>query len=189
MNKSNKLNEIRFHGRGGQGAVTAAELVAMAAYYDGHYAQSFPNFGVERRGAPIQAYSRISSEPIRLREQIYEPDYLIIQDASLIESDATVLAGLKHCKAVIIDSENLDWPMFKKIKVLSIPATKISLEIIGKPFINTSLVGAFAAVSGLISIESLKKAIENKFIIKGEEVMQKNLAVMERSFNLAKSKK
>ncbi|MBT7500566.1 pyruvate ferredoxin oxidoreductase, partial [Candidatus Falkowbacteria bacterium] len=83
--------EIRLHGRGGQGSVTAAELIAVAAFYDGKYAQAFPNFGVERRGAPVMAFARIATDPIRLREQIYQPDYIIIQDATLVTPDSSVL--------------------------------------------------------------------------------------------------
>ena len=93
--------EIRLHGRGGQGAVTAAELIAVAAFYDGKYSQAFPNFGVERRGAPVMAYCRISETPIRLREQIYSPEYVIIQDSSLIAQDHQINVGIEKCLGIL----------------------------------------------------------------------------------------
>jgi pyruvate ferredoxin oxidoreductase gamma subunit len=162
QNKS-KITEIRLHGRGGQGAVTAAELIAVAAFYDGKFSQAFPNFGVERRGAPVMAYVRISDEPIRLREQIYSPDYVIIQDSTLVNTDPSILQGIENSEGVLINSEHADWPAIKNKNVYAVHATKIALEKIGKPFINTPLVGAFAAMSALVSLESLKKAVEERF--------------------------
>jgi len=98
------LKEIRIHGRGGQGSVTAAELLAVAAFEDGKYSQAFPAFGVERRGAPIMAFTRISEHPIRLRSQIYEPDYVIVQDATLIET-VDVASGAKPKGKILINTE------------------------------------------------------------------------------------
>jgi len=168
-------SEIRLHGRGGQGAVTAAELIAVAAFFDNKYSQAFPNFGVERRGAPVMAYVRISEDPIRLREQVYTPDYLIIQDPTLISTTPEILSGLDNCSGILINSEKTDWPEFKGKKVLVVPATKIALEKIGKPFFNTALVGAFAVMSGLVSLESLKKAVRERF---PAEVAEKNIEAM-----------
>ena len=168
-------NEIRIHGRGGQGAVTAAELIAVAAFYDGKFSQAFPNFGVERRGAPVMAYVRISEEPIRLREQVYTPDYLIIQDPTLITTTPEILSGLDNCSGILINSEKTEWPEFKGKKVLIVPATKIALDKIGKPFFNTALVGAFAAMSGIVTMESLKKAVKERFT---SDVADKNIEAM-----------
>lgn len=171
--------EIRLHGRGGQGAVTAAELIAVAAFYDGKFSQAFPNFGVERRGAPVMAYCRISDQPIRLREQIYSPEYVIIQDSGLISMDHQINIGIEKCLGILINSEQEIWPLIKNKNVLAVPATKIALEKIGKPFINTALVGAFSAMTDLISLNSLERAIREKFEDKLAEV---NVAAMKAAF-------
>jgi len=173
--------EIRLHGRGGQGAVTAAEILALAAFHDGKYAQAFPSFGVERRGAPIMAFCRIGIEPIRLREQIYQPDYIIIQDASLIGTDPQVMVGAEKCHGILINSEKADWPTLKNKNIVCVPATKIALEKIGKPFINTPLVGAFAAMSDAVTLESLRLALAEQFGHK-PEVVNANTDAMEVAY-------
>jgi pyruvate ferredoxin oxidoreductase gamma subunit len=158
------LKEIRIHGRGGQGSVTAAELLAVAAFEDGKYSQAFPAFGVERRGAPVTAFTRISDQPIRLRSQIYEPDYIIVQDPTLIEV-VDVAAGAKPDGTILINTEfsaesfNLNAPA----KVITIDATRIALDIIGRPIVNTTLLGAFAGATGEIRITSIQKAISERF--------------------------
>ena len=177
--------EIRIHGRGGQGAVTAAELIAVAAFYDGKCPQAFPNFGVERRGAPIMAYCRIADAPIRLREQIYNPDFVIIQDATLIGSVAELLVGIEDSKGVLINTEKQDWPEIKNKNIVIVPATKIALEKIGKPFINTALIGAFAAMSKLITLESLKKAVSERF---PEKLAKVNIEAMEAAYEFVNQK-
>lgn len=160
--------EIRIHGRGGQGVVTAAEIIATAAFYDSKFAQAFPFFGMERRGAPIEAYARIDDKEIRIRQHVYEPDYIIVQDATLIGS-VDVLAGAKKDAKIIVNTEkNLAGilPKVKKNQLYSVPATQIALKTIGKPIINTALLGAFAAVSGLIKLSSIEKAIRERFSTK-----------------------
>lgn len=172
--------EIRLHGRGGQGAVTAAEFIATAAFYDGKYSQAFPNFGVERRGAPVEALARIDDCFIRLREQVYHPDYIIVQDASLIES-TNVFYGAKKTTQIIINTEKdirqLKIP--KGLKAFAVPATHIALETLGRPIVNTAILGAFAGFSGLIKPESVKKAILERF---SSEIGKKNVKAMELSF-------
>lgn len=183
--------EIRLHGRGGQGAVTAAELIAVAAFYDGKYSQAFPNFGVERRGAPVMAYCRISETPIRLREQIYSPEYVIIQDSSLIAQDHQINVGIEKCLGILINSENPSAlrrgsglrVTLKNENVLAVPATKIALEKIGKPFINTALVGAFSAMTDLISLASLERAIKERFEGK---IGEANVAAMRAAYEYAR---
>lgn len=177
--------EIRLHGRGGQGAVTAAELIAVAAFYDGKFSQAFPNFGVERRGAPVMAYCRIAETPIRLREQIYSPEYVIIQDSSLISVDHQINVGIEKCLGILINSEKAEWPAIKNKNVLAVPATKIALEKINKPFINTALVGAFSAMTDLISLKSLERAIREKFEGKLAEV---NILAMKAAFMVVKKR-
>ncbi len=179
----NNLEQIRIHGRGGQGVVTAAELIAIAAFYDGLEAQAFPNFGVERTGAPIQAYARISRKKITTREQIYEPSVLIIQDSSLLDSN-NILTGINDETKIIINAKKNRWEELKNKKNLYFsPATEIALEIIGKNIVNTVILGAFAKFTKLVSLESLKKAIEIKFKDKGKEIVEKNIKAIEKAFS------
>jgi len=178
--------EIRIHGRGGQGSVTAAELIATAAFYDGKYSQGFPNFGVERRGAPVTAFARIDNKFIRLRSQIYDPKYIIIQDATLIDG-VDVFDGAKSGTVVLINSEKpaTEFKAPKGVEIKTIAATKIAMEIIGKPIINTILLGAFAALSGEIKLKSVEQAITEKFTDK--EIVQKNILAAREGFELIKN--
>ena len=184
MNKS-KIVQIRLHGRGGQGTVTAAELLAVAAFYQGKEVQAFPNFGVERRGAPVEAYARLSDQPIRIREQGYEPDFVIIQDPSLISPGSKVLQGINKDVVVIINSDEKVYPEIKTEKVFYIPATQIALDIIGKPFINTALIGAFGAISGLINEKALEQAIREKFVSK-PDLIEVNVKAMKEAYSQLK---
>lgn len=187
--------EIRIHGRGGQGSVTAAELIAAAVFYDGQFSQAFPNFGVERRGAPVTAYVRIDKKFIRLRSQIYEPDYIIVQDASLIgasarrslgEGGVDVFAGAKKGTVVIINTEKSadEFEAPSGVIIKTIKAEAMAREIIGKPIINTVLLGVFAAVSRLIKLESVEKAISEHF---SGEIAEKNVAAARRGFETVHS--
>jgi len=170
------MQEIRIHGRGGQGIVTAAELLAMAIFSDGKFSQAFPVFGVERRGAPVESYVRLDSKPIRLRSQVYEPDFLIIMDLSLLDLPQ-VLAGVKKNTVVLINSEKKT--KLKNLKVYHIPATSIALETIGVPtLINTSLMSAFVTITNLVKFDSLIKAAHERFDYKGEKVVKKNVLAM-----------
>ncbi len=173
------MKQIRIHGRGGQGAVTAAELLAQAAFSEGKFVQAFPNFGVERRGAPVKAFVRISGKEILARDQVYFPDYLIIQDETLLLNDSEVLQGTEKTEMIIINCETSDLP-----KAVCVPATKIALEEIGKPFINTPMLGAFASATGLIKSKSLEKVFASRF--KGE-ILQKNIKAMNRAYDYVKS--
>ena len=158
--------EVRVHGRGGQGAVTTAQLLAIAAFHDGKYAQAFPYFGVERRGAPSTSFIRISGKPISERSQIYEPDYVMLLDASLMQS-VDVKAGLKKkaiCNSVVC------LPGFE-----CVDATKIAMKIFGKPLVNTVILGSFAKITGVVSLNGLLKAMDQRF--KGEVCEQNKKAV------------
>lgn len=160
------MKEIRIHGRGGQGSVVTAELFAIAAFEDGKYSQAFPYLGGggERRGAPVQAFARISDKPIRLRSKIHYPDYIIVQDLTLLEN-VNVFEGIKPGGLVLINTEKkvdgYDFP--EDITIKTIPATKIALEVLGLPIMNTAIMGAFAAASGEIRIDSIIRAIKNRF--------------------------
>lgn len=177
------LEEIRVHGRGGQGVVTAAELIAIAAFYQQEYSQAFPNFGVERSGAPIQSYARISDEEIITHEQIYKPSVLIIADATLI-GPVDVFSGIDKNTIIIINGAEDKYAnlKLKTKKIYFTPATEIALEIFGKNIVNTIILGAFAKYTGLISLESLAKAIKEKFKDKGEEIIKKNIQAIERIY-------
>jgi pyruvate ferredoxin oxidoreductase gamma subunit len=158
------LKEIRIHGRGGQGAVLAAELLAVAALEDGKFGQAFPAFGGERRGAPVQAFVRLSNTAIRLRHRVNQPDYVLILDSSLLET-VDVLRGFKPGGLVLINSEkapsSLAWTA--DAQVCAVPATRIALEVFGQPFINPAMLGAFAAVTNEISLAAIQQAFRHRF--------------------------
>jgi pyruvate ferredoxin oxidoreductase gamma subunit len=177
------MKELRIHGRGGQGSVTAAELIATAAFEGGVFAQAFPMFGVERRGAPVQAYVRFSDKKVRLRSQIYEPDYIIVQDSTLIR-DVNVFAGMKKGGIAIVNTNAPGgWTPPEGVKVITVDATGIALEVLGVPITNTSLMGAFAAASGEISMEAMENAIRQRF---KEEIAKKNIEAARRAYSLVK---
>ncbi len=177
------MQQIRIHGRGGQGVVTAAELIAIAAFHSGKYAQAFPHFGVERSGAPIKSYARISDEPILTREQISFPDILIVQDSTLLD-EPEVVAGLgKETMMVINAPQGFQLPRRLPTKnIFFSPATEIALEIFGKNIVNTVILGAFARHSGLISLEALTQAIKEKFQSKGNKIIAKNIEAVTRAY-------
>jgi pyruvate ferredoxin oxidoreductase gamma subunit len=178
------LKEIRIHGRGGQGVVTAAELLAVAAFEDGKYAQAFPSFGSERMGAPVQSFVRIADHKVRARNQILYPDYLIIQDSTLIGS-IDVTKGLKPDGLVIVDTDKKpeQLKLNTKAKVVTLPASRIALEVIGRPIQNTTLIGAFAGATGLISVEAIKDSVKKRF---PGEVGEKNALAIQTAYDMMK---
>ena len=158
--------EIRIHGRGGQGAVIASKVLAAAVFQEGKYVQSFPAFGVERRGAPVMAFTRIDAQPIRIRCQIYEPDHIIVLDPTLLEA-VDVTAGLKDGGWILINSE-LDPSAFQlpdKYQVVTVDASSIAIKYrLGPstaPIVNTAILGAFARVTGLVSLAALSEAVRS----------------------------
>jgi len=162
--------EIRIHGRGGQGVVTAAELLAFAAFRDGKVAQAFPSFGSERTGAPVTAFCRIDTNPIRSREPVSHPDVLLIQDSTLLHQ-ADVFGGLSDRGIVLMNStrkiEELglkDW-MFQHpgVTIYSFPASDLAERHGGRPMANVGMVAGFAAVTGAITKASVEQAIKDKF--------------------------
>lgn len=179
------MKEIRIHGRGGQGSVTAAELLSISVFTDGKFSQAFPAFGVERRGAPVQAFMRISDNPIRVRSQIYEPDVVIVQDPTLLQT-VDVISGLKDDGILLINTAEKpsDFSNMKtKAKIVTIDATKIAMEVIGKPIVNTVLLGAFAAATGDVNVDSIKKAVMERF---NGIVGEKNALAIQKAFDLMK---
>jgi pyruvate ferredoxin oxidoreductase gamma subunit len=173
------LRELRIHGRGGQGSVTAAELIAVAAFEGGVFAQAFPAFGVERRGAPVQAFVRFDNKKIRLRSQVYEPDYIIVQDSTLIK-DVNVFQGVKEGGVVIVNTEKSpDYMVPRGVKLITIDATSIALKALGIPITNTSLIGAFAAATGEIKFSALENALRHRF---PEDLAIKNIEAARIAF-------
>ena len=180
------LKEIRVHGRGGQGAVTSSQILAIAAFFDGKYCQAFPSFGVERRGAPVEAFARISDKPINVRQHVYEPDYIIVLDPTLSEA-VKLESGLKDSGIMIINSDKKasDFSFDTKAKVKTIDVTKVALEVIGKPFVNIAVLGAFAAITGEISLDSINKAIDQEFS-KKPKIGELNKQAAKKLFEIAK---
>ena len=180
------LIEIRWHGRGGQGAKTASLLLADAAFNTGKYIQGFPEYGPERMGAPITAYNRISNNPIRIHSNIYEPDYVVVVDDSLLEA-VDVTAGLKPDGAIVINTTKSG----KELKTLlngysgdvyTIDARKISLETLGKYFPNTPMLAAIVKVSGVIDEKDFLADMEGSFkhkFAKKPEVIDGNMKALE----------
>ncbi len=169
-----KLTEVRFHGRGGQGTVVASEALAIAVAKEGKWVQTFPEYGVERRGAPVTAFTRISRERIYLRCKIYEPDHVMILDPTLIEA-VDVTAGLKNGGFIIINSKKSpkDFGFSKDYRVRAIDATGIAIKYgLGSeaaPIVNTAILGAFSKITGLVGIDSTLEAIREKVPIKKDE--------------------
>jgi pyruvate ferredoxin oxidoreductase gamma subunit len=162
--------QVRIHGRGGQGVVTAAEMLSIAAFIEGRHAQAFPSFGSERTGAPVVAFCRIDDREIRVREPIAEPDALIVQDPTLLHQ-VDVFGGLGLDGYILINSARSFDELglgdfverFRRERLLTVPATDLAREHLGRPIPNAVLVGGFAALSGLISFESVAAAIREKF--------------------------
>lgn len=180
--------QVRIHGRGGQGVVTAAEMLSIAAFEEGRHAQAFPSFGSERTGAPVVAFCRIADREIRLREPIMEPDALIIQDPTLLHQ-VDVFAGLKRDGYVLINTnktfEELGLGDFLKDwhaeRLCTVSATEISLRCVGRPVPNVPLLGGFAAVSQLLKLESVVKAINDKF---SGKVAEGNIAAATEAYGV-----
>jgi len=183
--------EIRVHGRGGQGVVTAAEMLSVAAFEEGRHAQAFPSFGSERTGAPVVAFCRISDKEIRLREPVMEPDAIIVQDPTLLHQ-IDVFAGLKQDGYVLLNShhslETLGLGDLVKQRrserFCTLPATELGLKHVGRPIPNVPLLAGFAALSGTIKLESVIKAINEKF---SGKVALGNIAAAEEAYLLVQA--
>lgn len=184
----NNVVEIRWHGRGGQGAKTASLLLAEAAFDTGKYIQGFPEYGPERMGAPITAYNRISDERVTVHSNIYEPDYVIVVDETLIDV-VEVTAGLKKEGAILINTEKSPEEIAPKLKgyegrICTIDARKISMETLGRYFPNTPMLGAIVRVARLMDegsfIESMETSFKHKFATK-PQVIQPNMDAVKRA--------
>jgi pyruvate ferredoxin oxidoreductase gamma subunit len=182
LTDKNQLIEIRWHGRGGQGAVTSAELVAQAAISEGKYAQAFPSFGPERRGAPVLAFVRINrQEPIRIRAEIAQPDIVVVLDAGLL-GIVNVAAGLKENGTIVINTkksfQDIGAEFKVKGKLAKVDATRIARETLGVPITNTTMVGALVKASGVVELESLVEPLNRRF----GRLAERNINAMRRAY-------
>ncbi|MBI2328459.1 MAG: 2-oxoacid:acceptor oxidoreductase family protein [Chloroflexi bacterium] len=176
------LVEIRWHGRGGQGAVTSAELLAKAVIDEGKYAQAFPAFGAERRGAPVLAFNRINSrEPIRIRAEVTEPDVVVVLDPGLL-GVMDVTSGLKEKGVLIINTKrprpDIATRFGDKWQLAVIDATRIARELLGVPIVNTTMLGALAKVTGVVRLESLSGPLRERF----GRLAERNITAMKKAF-------
>lgn len=185
---SGSLFQVRIHGRGGQGVVTAAELLSVAAFAEGRHAQAFPSFGSERTGAPVVAFCRIADVAIRLREPVMDPDAIIVQDTTLLDG-VDVFAGLKGDGFALLNAstgpaelgigERLRW--YPPGHVVTIPASALAERHLGRPVPNAALLGAFAALTGVVSLDSVLAAIRGRF---GDGLVEGNLAAANAAYDL-----
>ena len=182
MIDTNQLIEIRWHGRGGQGAVTSAELLARAAIDEGHYAQAFPSFGPERRGAPVLAFVRISSDkPILIRAEITEPDVVVVLDPGLLPI-VNVTSGLKASGIVVVNTKKQAEQIRQEFGInwslATVDATKIAKELLGVPITNTTMVGALLKAAGVVRLESLFEPLQHRF----GRLAERNINAMKRAY-------
>lgn len=183
---SDTVLQIRIHGRGGQGVVTAAEMLSIAAFEQGRHAQAFPSFGSERTGAPVVAFCRIDDQEIRLREPIQSPDVLIVQDPTLLHQ-VDVFQGLQPDGFVLINSRrsfdelglSAITARFRRERLTTVPATEIALKHLQRPLPNAVLLGGFAALAGLVSLDAVAHAIRAKF---SGKVAEANVAAATEAF-------
>ena len=174
--------EMRFHGRGGQGAVTSAELVAQAAINSGKYATAFPSFGPERRGAPVVAFARMDDKPVRLRSKIYNPDVVIVLDPSLLDI-ANPVEGLRKDGILIINSSQDAETLRKRLsysgRIAVVDASHIAKEVIGLPITNTTMVGALVKGTNMLPVEALQEPFQKRF----GKLGARNLEAMRRAYS------
>lgn len=177
------MKEVRFHGRGGQGAVVATQILATALVGEGKHAACFPSFGFERRGAPVAAFCRLDDKPIRRRTQIYHPDCLVVIDPLLIKSPQ-VFNGVREGLILVVNaSEPMKAKCHEHLSVIgAVDATEIGLQEIGAPITNTCMLGAFACTTGWVRLDSLLSSLEEFF---GGSMLEKNVRCVERGFKEA----
>jgi pyruvate ferredoxin oxidoreductase gamma subunit len=176
------MKEIRIHGRGGQGSLVLAQFMAIAALEDGKYGQAFPFLGGggERRGKPIMAFCRLSDQPIRLRSRVNEPDYVIVQDPTIL-NELDVAEGLKNGGMILVNTEKDAAKLGLKgsFRIFSFSADDLARKILGRPIMNTALLGAFAALTRELSLDAALSAVRNKF---SGELGEKNAQVVQESY-------
>jgi len=179
------MKEIRIHARAGQGAITTAALIGFSYFKEGKYPYAFPHFGAARMGAPMNAFLRVDSKPVRLRSQVYEPNFVIVVDPTLMRG-YNCFSGLKDDGiAVVNGKDDLEMPKLKAgQKVLVVPANEIALKTIGKPLANTTLIGAFAAASGELKLDTILEVVKLRF---SGKVQEGNIEAVKQGFEFIRS--
>jgi len=182
------LREVRWHGRGGQGAWTASELLARAAIHEGKYIQSFPEFGPERMGAPVKAYTRISDKPINLHCAVYNPSLAVVIDPTLVTTVA-VTDGLNEKGILVVNTSKEPNQMKEELKMMkgtvwTVPATDIAMRILGRFITNTAMLGAVVRATEIVKMESIEKAVKERF---PGPLAEKNIGVIKEAYTEAKS--
>uniref|UniRef100_A0A7C4FE15 pyruvate synthase n=1 Tax=Thermofilum pendens TaxID=2269 RepID=A0A7C4FE15_THEPE len=180
------MYEVRWHGRGGQGVVTSSELLALAAIKEGKYVYHAPEFGPERRGAPVRAYTRISDEPIELHSGIYNPDAVVVIDPTLQNEVAAITAGLKEGGLIVVNARSPAADLVDQAKKLNarlwlVDAYSIAMEIFGRPLYNTPMLGALTRASGLVRIDSVLEAVRERFG-RDPKVAELNVTAVKRAY-------
>ena len=175
------MREVKIFARAGQGAITTATILGESLFYEGKYAYAFPYFGAARMGAPMNAFVRFDDKPVRLRSQIYKPDYILVVDPTLIENQKCFDNLKDGAKAIVAVRKKTVIPEVAGVEIKALPAEEIAMEIIGKPFANTVLVGAFAKTTGQIKLESVLKAVEGRFKSK-PKLLEKNLEAVKKGY-------
>jgi pyruvate ferredoxin oxidoreductase gamma subunit len=180
------MKERRWHGRGGQGSFTVARLLGKAAaLFENKSALAFPSFGPERRGAPVKGFTKISDQKITDRSEVQECDYVVVLDETLI--DENIKKGLKKDGVIIINTSQPEkYTELSDVKTTAFDATSLALEVLGRPITNTAMLGALIAVSDIVSLEAAEKGIENEM---KKSIIQKNIEVVKRSWELVKNSK
>lgn len=181
--------EFRWHGRGGQGAWTASELLARTALAEGKFIQSFPEFGPERMGAPVMAFTRISTEPIRIHCAVYDPDVVVVLDSTLLKTVPVAMGINQDDDVIIVNSadspakvrENL---RLEKGKVYTLPATEMALKVLGSPITNTAMLGAVARATSVVSMAGIEKEVKARF---RPDIAEKNFAVIRQAYEEVES--
>lgn len=180
--------DVRIHGRGGQGVVTAAELLSLAAFDQGLHAQALPSFGSERTGAPVVAFCRISDQPIRAHDPLDAPDVVVVQDPTLLRA-GHLLDGLAEDGLVVVNSSRsaeeltaLGLGLTAGQRALTVPATELSRALLGRPLPNTALLGAVAAATAIVGLDAVRRAITERFASRGDAVLEANLTLAADAF-------
>jgi len=183
-----EILEVRWHGRGGQGAWTASELLARTAISEGKHVQSFPEFGPERMGAPVTAFTRISTRPIKIHCAVYEPDVVAVLDPTLLRT-VPVTSGIGEEGIIVINSKDGPREVRRSLNtekgtVWTVPAIEIAIKILGLPITNTAMLGAVARATEIISLENVEKVVKERFRL---DIAEKNFAVIKEAYQEAKS--
>jgi pyruvate ferredoxin oxidoreductase gamma subunit len=182
--------DVRIHGRGGQGVVTAAELLSLAAFDQGLHAQALPSFGSERTGAPVVAFCRIADQPIRAHDPIDAPDVVVVQDPTLLRA-GDLLDGLADDGVVVVNSSRTPDELASaglrlraQQRALTVPATELAREALGRPLPNTALLGAVAAATGVVGMDAVRRAITERFAARGDALVAANIGLAEHAYRL-----